>query len=785
MSQVANGPGGMSPVREDKYKPTVPIKVLGCIPQSIHGDCGCICRPLSCVKYWINPTVMVLAIIIIWSFVIWCAVDTEHASVAMGDAQQWVVGYFGWFYIASLIIFGGFSVYLCFSRFGDIKLGPPDEPPKYSLMTWFSMLFSAGIGIGLYFFGVAEPVWHFADMQSGSSRWYHLTTNQQAMESINVAWFHWGFTASATYCAAGLPLAYHHHVKGEPLRESVCFMALLGEKYANGIIGCLIDLSSIVGTMFGIATSLGLGVLSINAGLKFVFGVEESLAVQMAIIWVITLFATISVLTGLDHGIRRLSEVNFMFSFIVLFFMFFALDPFYLINLFLQGIGYHFQWILELTFNTQAFEQAGFYDDTESTESQVTWMSSWTVFYWAWWIAWAPFVGIFIAQISRGRTVREFIIGNMIVPTLLTCIWLTVFGGIGLYNELGSIQNDVQCDPREDGSGTVEDWLSEFDGHKIVKLTCYGSAQDMLFATYNTLPLPTTISIISMIGILTYFVTSSDSASHVIDVLTAGGHTEPPKLQRIFWAVSEGAVASVLLATSGGGTDSLQALQTASLVAALPFCVVLLFEVMATYKTLMIHMGEIVPSEMVYWRYDLFECGQKWPNILLGAICPPYLQTKTRLNICENNYESERNDRHFESNAFKYFWIIGYWLLWFLVILFLLLDYAISGMFELALSFYLLYLICCVVNRGNIKLYYEIDSSNVLFDVLSWVFCWCCAAVQEEFQSKENLELSSVQLKVNQSVEMQNKSMKSKEEEENDDDDDDDHHAEDAAFMRG
>eukprot|EP00486_Rosalina_sp_Unknown_P003729 CAMPEP_0201576540 /NCGR_PEP_ID=MMETSP0190_2-20130828/22402_1 /ASSEMBLY_ACC=CAM_ASM_000263 /TAXON_ID=37353 /ORGANISM="Rosalina sp." /LENGTH=286 /DNA_ID=CAMNT_0048007499 /DNA_START=1022 /DNA_END=1879 /DNA_ORIENTATION=+ len=284
-------------------------------------------------------------------------------------------------------------------------------------------------------------------------------------------------------------------------------------------------------------------------------------------------------------------------------FVFWALDPIYLINLFIQGLGYHFQWLIQLSFDTQCFEQAGFYDETESTEEQVTWMQNYTIFYWAWWIAWAPFVGTFIAQISKGRTIREFVIGNMIVPTLIVFLWVAIFGGVGLYNELGSIQNGIECGdhPEATLSSIPADWYSEFDGNKILKLSCLENGSDIYFGALTTLPLTMIMSILSMVGIIVYFVTSSDSASHVVDILTAGGIDEPPKLQRIFWALTEGAVASMLLAASNGDDDSLTALQAATLVAALPFTLVLIFECMATYKTLLIHTGELKPEEQVYW----------------------------------------------------------------------------------------------------------------------------------------------------------------------------------------
>jgi len=437
----------------------------------------------------------------------------------------------------------------------------------------------------------------------------------------------------------------------------------------------------------------------------------------------------------------------------VFFFMFFALDPFFLVNLFIATTGYHFQWMLELTFSTQPFEQCGFFDAAESSAAQSEWMASWTIFYWSWWIAWAPFVGIFIAQISRGRTIREFVVGNMMVPTLLTSAWLTVFGGVGLYFELGSIQNGIDCDDPQ------TEWYSEFDGHPIVKLSCFGNAQDILFETFAMLPLSTAVSVISMIGLTTYFVTSSDSASHVIDVLTAGGITEPPKLQRIFWAFSEGAVASVLLATAGGSGDgsSLIALQTASLVAALPFCVVLLFEAMATYKTLLIHTGELKPEEQVLWTFDLFECAGRCPRVLLALICPPFFQTTARLKIIEKN-ATRRHDQdaqhglvrdcHFEADIFKWCWIAAYWMLWALTILFLCWGSVTEGFFQFGCTSYVGYVLLSTANRGMIQGFYRIDSGHWIFDVLSWLFCCCCAAVQEDAQAEHNMDFVDIQLEL-------------------------------------
>jgi len=758
------------------------VKVCGCIPQHVEGD---LCFGLS---FYINPTVMGLAILVIWSFVIWCAVWPEEASEDLAKAQAWATSYFGWFYISALIFFGAFAFFLVFSRFGDIKLGHPDKPPKYSILTWFSMLFSAGVGVGLYFYGVAEPVYHFDQMQSGESRWFWGSYNQQAMDALNVSWFHWGLTASAVYCVAALPLAYQHHVKGEPLRESQCFVALIGKKYADGIIGQLIDLTSVIGTMFGVATSLGLGVMQINAGLKFVFDVEENLNTQLVIIWVITAFATCSVLTGLDAGIRRLSELNFGFSFVLLFFMFFAGQPFYLLNLFIQGIGYHVQWFFELTFSTQAFEQEGFYDVDDCigdrcASNHGSFMAGWTIFYWAWWIAWAPFVGIFIAQISEGRTVREFIVGNMLVPTLFTCIWLTIFGGVGLWNELAAVQLDIECPVGTlfgdcgDANNTLsyttlapnataclswepEDvtgmWSVTNDGDpyekEVIKLSCFGFSHQ-LFALLYVLPLPTVMSVLALVGILTYFVTSSDSASHVIDVLTANGNDEPPKLQRIFWALSEGAVASVLLSVGDStGVSALGALQTASLVAALPFTFVLIGEVMATYKTLRIHLGELDPDKLVYWKYDIIESFHvDLTTWVISALCPPYVLMTTRTRIVDINERQRGTTLYSDAYAAGFtqsMFVAAYWTLYVLVIVLCLVDFAEDGFLQLGLTLYLFWIALCVGNRQMIKQFYGIDSSNIVFDILSWTFCWCWAGVQEDLQSRDG----EVMLKVKEEI---------------------------------
>lgn len=695
----------------------------GCIPRILHG------RLFGCIQYFINPTVMFLAIAIIWSFVIWVAVDVHGASEIIADTQQFVVNKFTWLYVLTLLIFGAFCIFLIMSKYGSIQLG---EDPPYTLLEWFSMLFSAGMGVGLYFFGIAEPVFHLNDSHNGKNRWYDSQLNIQAVDAMNLSWFHWGFTASACYCIAALPLAYHHHLKKEPLRESVCFVALIGQKYVDSFIGNIIDLVSVIGTMFGVSTSLGLGVQQINAGLHFIFDVKEDLDTQLVIIWIITFFATVSVVSGVDKGIKLLSELFIIFSAVIMLYLFFAGDSIFFLNNFIQTTGYFIQWMFELTFSTQAYELAGFYDKSYYRGTMTNgpklknWMSAWTTFYWAWWIAWAPFVGIFLAKISKGRTIREFIIGNMMVPTLLTCIWFTILGGFGLYNEMAAIQLGVDCVGNTSPSAM-------FRGRTIKKLSCYRTPE-LLFAALETLPFAKFTSVITLCAIVLGFVTSSDSASLVIDVLTASGNEKPPKIQRVFWALSEGAVASALLAAAPSG-KSLVSLQTASLVAGLPICVLLLFELMSTYKSLRIHMGELNPNDLIYWKYDLFSVYKLFPDIIFSFFCPPYYQTKSAMQLFEKQPKTTDEGR------FKlYLHIFLYWAFWGATIILLFCDFAEDGLYEYALTIYCLWIFISIRNRRAIKTYYGIDSSNMLFDFLSWIFCWYFAALQEKLQTDDTTD---------------------------------------------
>ncbi|HAU09217.1 MAG TPA: choline transporter, partial [Gammaproteobacteria bacterium] len=413
-----------------------------------------------------------------------------------------------------------------FSRFAHLRLGADDSEPEYSYGSWFAMLFSAGMGIGLMFFGVSEPMTHFLEPPVGEGG-----TIDAARNAMQVTFFHWGLHAWAIYIIIGLALAYFSFRHDLPLTLRSALYPVIGDKI-YGKWGNAVDIFAILGTMFGVATSLGLGVMQVNAGLNYLFGLPVSIVVQVALIAAITCAATISVVAGLDAGIRRLSELNLVLALLLMVFVLIAGPTVMLLSSLIQNIGMYLSGLVDMTFRIYAYEPN-------------EWIGNWTLFYWAWWISWSPFVGMFIARISRGRTIREFILGVLLVPSGFTFLWLTIFGNSGLWLEM-----------HEAGAGLAT--------------AVQTNMPTAIFVLLDQLPLTGITSALATMLIVTFFVTSSDSGSLVIDIISSGGAENPPVWQRIFWAVSEGAVAATLLVAGG-----LAALQTAAISSALPLIIVM------------------------------------------------------------------------------------------------------------------------------------------------------------------------------------------------------------------
>ena len=433
---------------------------------------------------------------------------------------------FSWFYFISVTGFVIFLVFLALGRFGQVRLGEPGEDPEFGHFGWFAMLFSAGMGIGLLFWGLAEPMMHFKNPPLAPEG----GTQEAAKQALVLTYFHWGLHAWGIYSLVALAVAYFSFRHQLPFSLRSCFHPLLGDKI-YGPWGHTIDVFAVVCTMFGVATSLGFGTLQLNAGLNAIFGIPQSAFVQILIIAVVTAMATTSVVLGLEKGIKRLSEITMVLALALLLFLALEGPTVFLIEFFIESLGRYVQDLPFLSLWADSFENSG-------------WQASWTTFYWGWWVSWAPFVGLFIARISRGRTIREFILGVLFAPAGFTFAAIAILGGNGLHLDL-------------------------FGGADIAG-TAFENVSIALFAMFEQLPFTLLLSVLALITIAIFFVTSSDSGSLIIDMLTAGGHPEPPTSQRVFWAITEGCVASILLLAGG-----LAGLQGASIAAGLPFCVIM------------------------------------------------------------------------------------------------------------------------------------------------------------------------------------------------------------------
>ncbi|MFN2353328.1 MAG: BCCT family transporter, partial [Desulfopila sp.] len=460
----------------------------------------------------------------------------ETAAGIFSSIQAWISNFTGWFFVFVMNVVLVFCFGMIFTRYGSLRIGGPDARPEFSTFGWFSMLFSAGMGIGILFYGVAEPMFHFVGnpfTEPGSAA--------SAQKAMDLTFLHRGFHPWAVYALVGLGLAFFGFSEGLPLSIRNVFYPLLGDKIYGGL-GNFIDILATVSCLYGVATSLGIGVQQVNAGLSHLFGIPQSAFVQVLLIAGITAIATWSVVRGLDSGIKLLSEINMGFAAALMIFVFLLGPTLFIFNGLFENVGSYLQNFASLsTWN--------------ETYTDGTWQNGWTVFYWGWWIAWSPFVGMFIARVSYGRKIREYLLGVMLVPVAVTFIWMTVFGNSAIHIELL-------------GDGGIAKAVQE-------------NIPVSLFVFLESFPLSTLTSILAILVVVTFFVTSSDSGSMVIDIITAGGNPDPPRPQRLFWAIMEGTVAAVLL--MGGG---LVALQTAAIATGLPFAMVILMMCWAVLRGL-------------------------------------------------------------------------------------------------------------------------------------------------------------------------------------------------------
>lgn len=483
-----------------------------------------------------RPTVFLPSALFILLFLGAGVLRPDETADLFGLLAMQIARNLGWFYILAVTSIVIFVIWVGLSRFGDLRLGPDDARPDYDNPTWFAMLFTAGIGTVLMFYGVAEPITHFVDNPLGESR-----TPLAAQEAVHLSIYHYSLHAWAVFGLVGLSLAYFSYRLGAPLSIRAAFRPLLGDR-VEGAAGDAIDVFAVLGTIFGVAVSLGLAASQFTAGLEHVTGIPGTQAVQMAAILGITLVAVLSVVRGLDGGIRRIGQINMVLAIVLLLFVLLAGPTATLLGAFVQNTGYYLQNIVRTAFWTDTYRGTG-------------WQADWTLFIWAWQISWSPFVGMFIARISRGRTIREFVFGALLMPTAFTFFWFSVFGNTAIELERAGA-----------GLATIVEENLPIALFAMLEMLSFGA------------PLFTTIA---LVVVFLFFVSSSDSGSLVVDQITAGGRTDAPLKQRVFWALTEGAIAAVLLLAGG-----ITALSNVVTTMGLPFCFILVLMAFSLRKAL-------------------------------------------------------------------------------------------------------------------------------------------------------------------------------------------------------
>jgi choline/carnitine/betaine transport len=490
----------------------------------------------------LNPIVTVGSISIVVAFVVLCASHGDQAAGVFKGASDAILDHLKWFYLALVSAILGLLVYIAFSRYGTLKLGRPDEKPEFSFAAWIAMLFSAGMGVGLIFWSVAEPVLHYA-----SNPFTPGLTDQAASMAMRITLLHWGLHPWAIFTVIGLGLAYFAYREGLPLALRSILYPIIGNRI-YGPIGHTVDIIGGAVTAFGVSQSLGLGVEQINMGMHQVFGTPVTLSFKLSIIAVVTVIASISLVAGVSRGMKRLSTLNMWIS-LGLMLVVLALGPtHYIMNLLFELAGDYAQNIIGMSFWTDA-------------QADSSWQKSWTAFYWPWWMTWGPFVGLFIARISRGRTIRELVFGALLVPTLVTILWMAVFGGAALKDEQ-QMRHAYQALPVAEQAAA-----GAFQGGPILEATRKETTTAM-FTLLDRLDGPTLGAILSVIICLllaVHFVTAADAGTQVLCMLNSLGSIDPPNWIRVLWCVLEGAIAASLVIAGG-----LLAIQMASIVVGLP-----------------------------------------------------------------------------------------------------------------------------------------------------------------------------------------------------------------------
>lgn len=475
------------------------------------------------------------AVIICIAIVIWGSFAPDHLNNLTERATVLIYNHFGWFYMFVIVAMIGFAIFLMFSHFGKIKLGQDDDEPEFSLLAWFAMLFSAGMGIGLMFFTTAETISHAFTSSPNAE----LGSEQAIIESLQYAAFHWGFHGWALYGVMGLILAYFKFRVGAPGLISATLEPLFGEKIMRGTVGQIVDTLAVFATVVGVASTLGFGAAQINSGLTYLFNAPNTFWFQVIILAIATLLFILSAWSGIGHGIKYLSSINMWIAALLVFALFLIGPSMYILNMFTTTIGNYLGNFIEMSFDLKPVNG-----------EKRQWINDWTIFYWAWWISWAPFVGMFIARVSKGRTIRQFVAGVMLAPTLVTIIFFSVFGVSALHLEQNGIAQ-----------------LSEL------------ATETVTFGMFEHYSFGTILSFVTIVVIAIFFVTSADSATFVLGMFSTGGQLNPPNTIKIIWGLTLSSMAAIVMYF--GGIDGFQNML---IIAALPFSFIVLFMAISFFK---------------------------------------------------------------------------------------------------------------------------------------------------------------------------------------------------------
>ncbi|MEJ7540841.1 BCCT family transporter [Staphylococcus intermedius] len=484
-----------------------------------------------------SPVFLISAVIVFAIVLIGVFIPTQFGEFT-NTIKLWITDKLGWYYLILTTIIVFFCIFLIFSPIGKLKLGRPNDKPEFNTISWFAMLFSAGMGIGLVFYGAAEPISHFAAPPNADPQ-----TTEAYTESLRSTFFHWGFHAWAVYGVVALALAYAQFRKGEPGLLSKTLRPILGD-HVDGIIGTIIDVLAVFATVIGVAVSLGMGALQISGGLHYLFGLPNTIVTQSIIIVVVTILFIMSAWSGLSKGIQYLSNLNIGLGTVLLIAALIVGPTVLILNMFTSSTG---SLLNSFLFNS--------FDAAATNPQKREWMSDWTLYYWGWWLSWSPFVGVFIARVSKGRSIREFISGVLLVPVIVSFIWFSVFGVLGIE--------------------TAKKHKEIFDM----------SAETQLFGVFHQIPLGIVLSIIALLLIASFFITSADSATFVLGMQTTNGSLNPSAFIKVTWGIAQSLIAFVLLLSGGGdGEAGLNALQSAAIISALPFSFIVILMMISFYK---------------------------------------------------------------------------------------------------------------------------------------------------------------------------------------------------------